>query len=131
MAAGGPAFALPTNAALERICCASDGLVYITTNGRNVIVGREDRWAIVEQDVTPKAFEDIVDFNGRVLISTVPGIYDVVGGRFRSANLPNMPPFQSNAHMAAGDGISLIAGRDEGAIFDGENWNVFLEPARD
>jgi hypothetical protein len=36
----------------------------------------------------------------------------------------------SKALIAAGDGILLVAGSDEAAMYDGKKWTVILEPER-
>jgi hypothetical protein len=119
---------VPTNAVLENICCARDGQVYVTTNRRQILKGRGSHWEIIEQSATEQVFESIVDFNGRILISTEATIYELVAGDFRPADLGHVPLQRSRAHMAVGDGILLVAGKDEAASFDGTSWSVIITP---
>lgn len=119
---------LPTNAVLENICCAEDGRVYITTNRREILRGRGATWEIIEQQQTTEVLESIVCNNGKVLVSTVSEIYIVDGTEFRVANL-GTPAMNSKAHLAVGDGILVVGGRDEATMFDGHSWSIILEPA--
>jgi len=118
---------LPTNAVLENICCAEDGFAYITTNYREVLKGRGATWAIIEQQETTEVLESIVCYNGKVLVSTVSEIYIVDGTEFKVANL-GIPAMNSKAHLAVGDGILVVGGRDEATMYDGHSWSVILKP---
>ncbi|MBE0435548.1 MAG: hypothetical protein IBX56_07060 [Methylomicrobium sp.] len=119
---------LPTNAVLENICCADDGFAYITTNTRNILKGRKAAWEIIDQQETTEVLESIVWYNGKVLVSTVSEIYTVDGSEFKVADL-GTPPMTCKAHLAVGDGILVVAGRDEATMYDGQSWSVILEPA--
>ena len=118
---------LHTNAVLENICCADDGFIYITTNRREIIKGRGEFWELIEQQETTEVFESIVSYSGKVLVSTVSEIYVVDGTKFKSANL-GIPPMNSKAHLAVGDGILVVAGRNEATMFDGSEWTIILKP---
>jgi hypothetical protein len=116
----------PDNSVLRNICCAEDGQVYVITNRREIIKGRGEIWEVIQQDLTDEVFENIVCFNGKVLISTVSEIYEVTkqGLEKETLGVPNM---DSKAHLAAGDGILVVAGGDEAAIYDGKSWSVILD----
>lgn len=118
---------LPTNAVLKNICCADDGIVYITTNRKDLLKGRGTSWDVIDQEATEEVFESIVCYNAKVLISTVSAIYTVDDTGFREANLGE-PAMNSRAHLGAGDGILVVAGINEAALYDGNTWSVILEP---
>jgi hypothetical protein len=119
---------LPTNAALWRITCGEDGLAYILTEQRTVIVGRGDSWRILEQDVTKDILEEIVWFRDRIYVSTVDALFEIVDGAFVPAHL--RPPEQNSyAHLAAGDGVLLVAGANEACMYDGKRWTTIIESA--
>ena len=117
----------PTNAELKNICCAENGVVYITTDRKEILAGRDHDWQVIQQDATEEVLEGIVEFGGQVIISTVSELYVVDGLELLPAGLGE-PPLTSRAHIASGDGILVVAGSDEAAIFDGSTWTVILEP---
>jgi hypothetical protein len=119
--------AVPTNAELECLCCGSDGKVYITTSAGDVIVGRESEWRLITQDQTDDPLEAIVDYRGRILLTTENAIFAVSQESVVPADLGE-PALSSKAHIAARDGLLLLAGRQDAAVFDGESWTVILEP---
>jgi hypothetical protein len=115
-----------TNAVLMRICCASDGYVYLTTNRREILCGRHDSWQIIQQDVTGKVLESIVDFMGHILISTETELLEVIGGRLAHSTFTDIPAMRSKAHLAAADDVLVVAGKDEAVMFDGTAWTSIL-----
>lgn len=119
---------VPTNADLQNICCAEDGHVYITTGTNEILRGRDGAWDIIEQDVTGNALESIVDFNGKVIVSTIPELYYLDGNVLKVFE-PKKPEVNSRAHVAAGDGMLVVAGDDEATMYDGKSWSVILNPA--
>jgi hypothetical protein len=101
---------LGTNARLTKICCASDGNVYITTNRREIFVGREHTWHLIKQELTEDVFESMVD-----------------GTNFVLAELPGMPKMKLKAHLAVGEDVLVVAGKDEANMFDGVTWTEILK----
>ena len=100
---------LPTNASLEKICCASDGMVYITTNANFLLLGRDTEWEIKEQDVADYLLEEIVCYKDRVLVSSLEKIFELRDVELVETEL-SLPAMDSYAHMATGDGILVVAG---------------------
>jgi hypothetical protein len=119
---------IPTNADLRRICCASDGQVYVIAGSRQVLKGRGAIWTVVGQGETSRVLESVVDYRGKVLISTEKELLEVTPDGLRQASLGEMPPMRSRAHLAVGDGVLLVAGRDEACSYDGTTWSVILTP---
>jgi len=118
---------IPTNSVLKNVCCADDGLVYITTNRREILKGRGETWEIIKQDETKEILEAIVYYDGKVIVSTISELFVVDGNEFKVADL-GIPDMNSKAHLAAGDSILVVAGIDEATMFDGKSWSVILEP---
>ncbi len=118
---------VPTNESLERLCCASNGLVYVITDGRKLLVGRNQSWAMIEQDLTNSRFESIVEFGGQVIFSTESALFEVVDGTIRPASLGTMPQMRSCSFLASGDGILVVCGSTDASMFDGTNWSVILK----
>ena len=117
---------VPTNDNLWRLCCASNGSVYVITGRRAVLVGRNQSWSMVNQDVTDEVLESIVDYQGRVMVSTQSALFEVVGGAFQAALLGEMPSMASRSFLAGGDGILLVAGSRDACSFDGTSWSVII-----
>ena len=118
---------LPTNDTLWRVCCASDGVVYVTTGQRQVLAGRDSSWVTVRQEVTDEALESVVDFQGKVIISTQSALYEVAAGALQPASLGTIPPMHTYSHLAVGDGILVVAGSNDASSFDGSDWSVIIE----
>ena len=118
---------IPTNETLRRLCCASDGLVYVVTLGRELWVGRAQTWTLVVQDLTDAAFESIVEFGNRVILSTESALFEVVKTSIRPASLGKMPPMKSCSFLAAGDGILVVSGSRDACSFDGSVWSVIIK----
>jgi len=116
---------LPTNAALERICCGGDGLVYVLTDQKSFLVGRAQSWRILEQDVTQKVLEQMVWYKDRVYVSSGDALFEISNGVFQPCSVP--PPQRSCVNLASGDGILLVAGGNEACMFDGALWTTILE----
>jgi hypothetical protein len=112
---------VPTDANLEKVLCAPDGRVYITTNRPELVVGRRSEWRAVPVDTDGELLEDIVAFDSRVLISTDDGILEFRDYQLQKADL-RVPKMNSYSHMATGDGVLVVAGSDEAAFFDGGKW---------
>lgn len=115
---------VPTSENLFRICCATDGLTYVITGGLDVLVGRNQKWVSIGQDLTSWKFESIVEFGGKVILSTESALFEVVNGAIRPALLGSMPTMKSCSFLAAGDGILVVAGSRDACSFDGTDWSV-------
>lgn len=118
---------VPTNENLFRVCCASDGLVYVITGGRELLIGRGQNWTMVGQDLTEANFESIVEFGTKVVLSTESALFEVVNGLVRPASLGTMPPMRSCSFLAVGDGIMVVAGSGDACSFDGTTWSVIIK----
>lgn len=116
---------IPTNANLSRICCAADGKVYVTTNVRQLLVGRSGAWKLLKVD-TGDPFVDIVDFNSRVLISTDEAIFEVQANSVVPAKL-GVPKMTLYSHLDSRDGVLLVAGSKEAFLFDGKKWHKIFQ----
>ncbi len=68
---------VPTDANLEKMCCGNDGLIYVTTNRQELLIGKKSSWRIVEQDISDLLFEDIANYDSKILISTDETIYEL------------------------------------------------------
>ncbi len=117
---------LPTNDNTWKICCASDGTVYVLTGRGQILMGRDHSWAVIGQDLTDQPLESIVDYNGKVIISTQDALFELDLGVLRPASLGEIPPMRSRSFLAVGDGILIVAGSTDACSFDGTNWSVII-----
>ena len=121
---------LPTNASLDKICCGSDGQIYITTDINTVVQGIADHWRVIKQDVTDEVFENIVWYQGRCLINTQSAIYEIVDGVFSYSPLNKGMPNPASI-IATNDNMLLTASRffgiqNEISCYDGKEWHKIL-----
>jgi hypothetical protein len=120
---------VPTNDNLRRLCCASNGIVYVLTGRGQLLTGRNQIWSVISQDLTNQPLESIVDFRGRVVISTQAELFEMADNTFQPAALGNVPPMRSRSFLAVGDGILLVAGSSDACSFDGTTWSVIIPSA--
>ncbi len=117
---------IPTNDNLWRLCCASNGIVYVVTGSRQILMGRDQRWTLVSQDLTDQQLESIVAFQGKVIVSTESVLYEMVGDKLQFASLGDMPAMRSCSFLSAEDGILVVAGSRDACCFDGTKWSVII-----
>lgn len=119
---------VPTNVNLEKICCASDGMVYITTDANLLLIGRDSKWKVKKQDVSDYILEEIVCYKDKVLVSSHEKIFELRKDELVEADL-SLPIMDSYAHMASGDGILVVAGIHSAYLYDGKDWNKIFDLA--
>ena len=112
---------VPTDSNFEKICCAWDGQVYITTDAFELVIGRRASWTVYEQDIPDDTLEEIVSFGNRVLVSTDDNIYEVKKGNLVRTEF-EPPEMDSYAHMAVGEGVLAVAGAHEAFLFIEKSW---------
>jgi hypothetical protein len=118
---------IPTDAALEKIVCASDGLVYLTTDRHDLWVGRKGKWKSIRINLgSDEFFQEIVSYQELVIVSTDEALYDVSTGEARPLPI-GQPPMSNFAHLASGDGILVVAGVDEAFLHDGLRWKKIFQ----
>ena len=118
---------IPTDAALEKIVCAADGQVYITTDRHDIWTGRSGKWTPIRIDLgMEEFFQEIVDYQGLVIVSTDDALYEVSTGAPRPLPI-GQPPMSNFAHLASGDEVLVVAGVDEAFLFDGTRWRKIFQ----
>lgn len=65
---------------------------------------------------------DPVRRHANVVRRLLSRLFEVSGKRICTADIGS-PPLRSKAHLAAGDGVLLVAGGKEAAFFDGTKWH--------
>lgn len=120
---------LPTNAALDDICCGFDGRVYIITNMETIIVGQKNQWKVIKQDTGARLGRPVW-YQDRCLVSASTGLYEIKDDKFIESplakDIPNLP-----THIDARGNILLTASKhfseqNEVSYYDGEKWSKVL-----
>lgn len=121
---------LPTNASLWTVCCAGDGIVYITELNGSVWAGRENKWSrIATADIAP-GFQpvDSMWFNGRLYLGGQEGIWTIESKRNTLVPLAEVDADGPNATNSgrldvSPDGKFLLTAGPYGAcLTDGSGW---------
>ncbi|CAI8730808.1 hypothetical protein [Pseudomonas chlororaphis] len=68
-------FESPTNLALYRVVCASDGQVYAVGQLGLIVRGRHSKWEIIEQDATREDFWGATWFREKLFLATANGLF--------------------------------------------------------
>ncbi|UOD29362.1 hypothetical protein INH39_28800 [Massilia violaceinigra] len=121
---------IPTAAKLTTVCCAGNGLVYITEQKGSVWEGRADRWQKVTGKQLPAGFYpvDSVWFNNRLYLGTQCGIFTLDKKRGKVVDLKEAEedapdPANSGRLDLSEDGRFLLTVGPYGAcIHDGTTW---------
>ncbi|WP_157778553.1 hypothetical protein [Massilia violaceinigra] len=121
---------LPTNADLQSVCCAGDGLVYITEMNGSVWAGRADSWKRVANADINAGHQpvDAVWFNNRLYLGAQQGIFtidskkkEVVPLQSVERGAPN--PTNGGRLDLSQDGKFLLTAGPYGACLnDGTGW---------
>lgn len=120
---------VPTNLGLRRMCVGPDSNIYIMSDIGDLIVGRGDSWTLhVKPEEIDVQLENLVPFGSRIILSSTDRLIAFENGEWGDAEL-SPPSLSSYARIASGDGILLVAGIQDAAVFDGETWRVVLEPS--
>lgn len=116
---------VPTNARLEKLCCAADGKVYVVSNANSVVVGDGGSWRMFEQHMPNEMIESIIRLEDGLIASSNRGVYELKEGRLRPASF-SLPSMDSYAHLAAGDGILVIGGAHEAYYRATGSWRQII-----
>ncbi len=110
------------------MCVGPDNRIYIMSDIGDLIVGRGDSWQLFEKpDEIDVQLENIAPYGSRIILSSNDSLFAFENGEWGDAEL-SPPSLSSYARIASGDGILLVAGIQDAAVYDGENWKVVLEP---
>lgn len=122
--------AIPTDAILSTVCCAGDGLVYITELNGSVWAGRADHWTMVASaDLSPGSHPvDAVWFNDRLYLGAQQGLWTIDAARKSlvplqkvESDAPN-PTNGGRLDLSADGGYLLTAGPYGACLHNGTGW---------
>ena len=116
----------PTDATLEKIVCAPNGNVYVTTSRPMLLIGRANQWRTVDIDIGGQMLQELVCYGSRVLVSTDDSVFDITDGTARPVDF-GLPTMTTYTHLAAGDGVLVLAGAHEAFLHDGTRWKKIFQ----
>ena len=105
---------VPTDADIERVCCAHGGDVYLSTRAKRLIWGHGGKWEVIDH-VFDEFIVSMVAYQDRVYVSTVSSIYEVSGGHVMRADL-GVPAMDSYGLMHA-NGTRLLVSCSTSAYY--------------
>ena len=117
----------PTNLDLFALTCAGDGLVYAVGDEGIILKGRQDTWTLIEQDQTREKLWGIACFAGRVFVSDMRMLYEIVGEDLVPVAPPDDEVFPSSTYrLRSAEGALWSVGGKELFEFDGQRWLPLL-----
>lgn len=110
----------PTNIILLDVCCAGDNNVYISGQMGVLIVGRGNKWTLIDTQLKENIW-NLVWFQDSLYFSTYSGIYKVHGSQIERINFKNDIP-TTFYHLSSRDGLLVSIGDKDVMGFDGSAW---------
>lgn len=120
----------PSNEQLATVTVAPNGDVYITGEGGNIWLGKEDSWELIHRGTSSLLNRDSVWFNDMLWVSSDYQTRVVKDGVVSPVMYQGEPQWLAG-HMDARDGILVIAGQKHVRMFDGTDWHWLIQPYED
>jgi hypothetical protein len=111
----------PTNANLNSVCCAPDGMVYAAGRGGVLLSGRATTWKMIEHRETEDDFWDLEWFSGELYLSTMSALFCLRNGELRRRQFGKDVP-GTCYHLSATSDVLWSIGEEDVLSFDGKNW---------
>jgi hypothetical protein len=116
---------LPTNVALETVCCGADGNVYVSGSLAITFVGNRNRWKLVAEPNLSIPFKDMVWYDDRVWCTNDYGVWWIKDGVLSVADIPGSTRLCSGS-LSVCDGVLLLAGHGGAAFLENGQWQVIF-----
>ncbi len=122
---------MPSKAALKTVCCAGDGIVYITEMDGSVWAGRLDKWTLIARSDIAWGYQPVDSFwfNQRLYLGGPEGLWTIDPHSKRVVPLQDIEPGAPNATNSGRLDICpegkfmLTAGPYGACINDGSGWS--------
>lgn len=117
----------PTNIDLYAVTCAPNGLIYACGDEGTIIKGRAEAWEMIEQDVTREKLWGLTCYAGRVFVSGMHVLYELVDDRLVTIPAPDDGYFPSSTYrLVSSGGVLWSVGTKELFEFDGARWTPLI-----
>lgn len=117
---------VPTQMAMESLCCAGDGYVYVGLQSGGLLRGRENEWQVIHEDRMSVPFKDIVWYQDRLWCTSEYGLWTLgQDGTLGNDDIPALAT-ACGGNLSTADGILMVSGLNGAAIHDGSQWHRLL-----
>ena len=116
----------PTELALYKVRCASDGFVYACGQLGTLLRGRNDQWEVIEHESTTEDLWGMEVFDGQLYVSSTSFVYRLEEGKLLPVDFGD-EVVRTCYHLSAADGIMWSIGAKDVMEFDGSNWKRCLQ----
>lgn len=118
---------LKTNKSLRKVCCGSNGQVYVLAEGRSLFVRQGGSWSEIHfREYFDQSAGTILWYRDRLLILTETQGYEFVKGKIRTSKTITESPLQNHTHMACSERHIVLTNGDEVSFFDGKQWSKMV-----
>lgn len=114
---------LPSNTLITDMVCGDDGNVYITLWDGVILIGRNNHWERIEQNLTEQ-LEAVRWYKDRAYIATSSRLYQLKNNTFSEVPFENGYKQLFCGFLSAGYGYLISSGPKEAHIFDGQEWKT-------
>jgi hypothetical protein len=115
----------PTNAILTAVCCAGDGVVYVSGQQGVMIKGRHDRWESIEwEENVDVGIWDLCWFNEKLYVATMTNLYTLQGNQLVSVDFGGLG-IPSCCSLTQAEGVMWSIGKEDVLSFDGATWRRY------
>lgn len=115
----------PTNLALYKVRCASDGFAYACGQLGTLLRGRDDQWEVIEHESITEDLWGMELFDGQLYVSSTHFVYRLEDGKLKPVDFGDDVP-QTCYHLSSADGIMWSIGPKDVMEFNGSNWKRIL-----
>jgi hypothetical protein len=117
----------PTNLDLYDVHCAADGFVYAVGDEGTVLKGRGSAWSVVEQSETADKLWGVSELAGRIFVSSMHVIYELLDGQLVPVTTPEDEVAPSSIYrLTAAKEVLWSAGTKELYEYNGSVWTPLL-----
>ena len=115
----------PTNVILTAVCCAGDGVVYVSGQQGVMIKGRHDRWESIEwEENVDVDIWDLCWFNEKLHVATMTNLFTLEGNQLVSVDFGGVG-IPSCYSLTQAEGVMWSIGKDDVLSFDGTTWRRY------
>jgi hypothetical protein len=111
----------PTNFVLTDVCCAADGNVYACGRRGTLLMGRDDRWRVIDHGSMTEDIWSLAWLKGHLYAATYRGLFRLDGGKLNFVEIGEDPP-STYFRLSATQDVMWSIGSKDVMAFDGIAW---------